>query len=298
MYKEEKFRRLVYEYADKNNLEIDDLTANDFEKVLREITDEIGSDFLEECLSTERKELINPMLKMANEILDKAFLTDEKDAKLIAMEAYQTSHECFEALMLWVNLEDNFNEKLKIIDIGIKYEEDKLKRLGFFNKEYFGKFYDTLETRNYLRLLRSKVDLFTFVGRIGMAKDLCLYILRLDKSDHLNATYVLLNIYAYQEDKDNLLELKKMCNEESLETVFPLLVLYYKLNEMDKVQEYFDKIKNMSIDFVNAFKKCLENVENKNEIKKSVSSNMLMFFASTDFLISSVPGLVFYIVGS
>lgn len=291
---DEKFKKVIYEYALKNNKSIEDLTENDYKRIINEIDDE---DFLKEYIFYERKTVINPMFKKAQEILYEASQIDDVyKTKELAQLAYETSPECSEALITWQNIEEDHNKKLYILDKGIKYEEEKLKRLGYFEEEYIGKFYKEVETRNYIRLLRNKLDVLIFVGRINIAKNLCLDILKLNKDDDLEVRYILLSIYAYQEDEENFLEFLEKLNETSIETLLPLIMLYYKLDKMDKVNYYLSQVQKMSSEVIPFFKKYLSECrEDGFDFSVKLSNNILSIMSTISFLINTTPGLVFYI---
>lgn len=287
-----KLKKAMYDYALKNNVNVKDLSENDYQKILSETGDD---NFAEECLWRERKVLLNPMFKKAEEIMYEAYLTDDLEKTLeLSKKAYETSPECYDALIMMHNIEDDHNKKLEILDKGINYEEERLKKLGYFNEEYVGKFYDIVETRNYIRLLRSKLDILIFIGRSNLAKVLCLDILKLNKKDDLRVRYILLAIYAYQEDEHNFMKFYEELNEESLETILPALILYYKLNEMDKVDSYLQKAKMLSSEIIVFFKKYLADCRNE-EFDVDLSDSILSVIGSISFLLNVTPGLVFYI---
>lgn len=287
-----KFKKAMYDYALKNNVNVKDLSEDDYKNILSEIGDD---NFAEECLWRERKVLLNPMFKKAEEIMYEAYLTDNLEKTLeLSKKAYETSPECYDALIMMHNIEDDHNKKLEILDKGINYEEERLKRLGYFNEEYAGKFYDIIETRNYIRLLRSKLDILIFIGRSNIAKELCLDILKLNKKDDLRVRYILLAIYAYQEDEHNFMKFYEELNEESLETILPALILYYKLNEMDKVDSYLQKAKMLSSEIIVFFKKYLADCRNE-KFDVDLSDSILSVIGSINFLLNVTPGLVFYI---
>lgn len=291
---DEKFKKAMYEYALKNKKNVDDLTEKDYERIINEIDDE---NFLKEHILSERKTVINPMFKKALEILYEAYQVDNiSKAKELAQLSYETSPECSEALVMWQNIEEDYNKKIDILDKGIKYEEEKLKRLGYFEEEYIGRFYKEVETRNYIRLLRNKLEVLLFVGRINIAKNLCLDILKLNKDDDLEVRYILLSIYAYQEDEESFLEFLEKLNETNIETLLPLVMLYYKLNKMDKVNYYLSQIQNISSEVVHFFKRYLsESREDGFDFSVKLSDNILSIMSNISFLINTTPGLVFYI---
>jgi len=289
-----KFKKAIYDYVEKTGKDINSLSEKDYSNILIEIADK---SFIEECMLQERKEIINPMYKKAQEILLMAYQTnDMNEIKKLAKKAYETSSECIEALILWENSEEDHNKKLEILEKGIEYEKEKLKRLGYFKKEYIGDFYSELETRNYIRLLHNKLEVLLFIGRISLAKNLCLEILELNNNDDLGIKYILLGIYAYQEDEKELLELKDTIHEDTVETLLPLLILFYKLNKIDRVQEVLLKLNNISKEFISFFKSYLANCKDEDIEEDDFSNYLLLTMNNINFLINATPGIVFYIV--
>lgn len=290
---DEKIKKKVYEYALKNKKNINELTYEDYNNIFSELKYISYSD---EFLLKKRKEIVNPMLMEARKKLYEVNQTDNKDEqKRMAQLAYSISKECFEALLLWINLEENYELKLDIIEECIFYEKNKLERLGFFEKDYIGKFYEEVETRNYIRALKEKVNILLFLGRINLAFQLCLKILELNNNDDLEIKYLLLSIYAYKEDEDNLLRLKKECDGNRLEALIPLLVLYYKLDDKEKFLEYFDKITNTSSDFIPFVNKFFSGKYQFTESDFELSNKMLVMINNINFLIHATPGLIFYL---
>lgn len=99
-------------------------------------------------------------------------------------------------------------------------------------------------------------------------------------------------IYAYLEEEKPLKDLFKKYGEESLQTLFPMMAMYYKLKDYDKAREYLNKIKENNSSFVEFFKDCLEEDDTPDGYyKKGGSSEVVMYMSNYEFLIYSLPYL-------
>lgn len=120
--------------------------------------------------------------------------------------------------------------------------------------------------------------------------NICKEILRLNEHDNTGARYVLMAIYAYFENEEKMLKLYKQYNEDNLEMLFPLFILYYKLVDDKKAIKYLDMINKENPHFVKFFR---GNIKQNDKLilgtySMSDSSEVLMYFAKYDFLISTV----------
>ena len=126
-------------------------------------------------------------------------------------------------------------------------------------------------------------------------KTLCLEILKLNCNDDLGIKYVLLGIYAYQEDEEEFLKIKETIHEDSVETLLPFLILFYKLDKMNKFREVLLKLNIISKEFIPFFKSYLANCNDEELIEDNFSDYLLLTMNNINFLINATPGIVFYI---
>lgn len=233
----------------------------------------------------------NSPLDDAYELLNKATAArNVKDAKRFAEQAYKKSKACVDAAIFLADIEENFLEKEKILNEAIEYEKKRLEKEKYFGKDNIGDFYGLFETRPYIRALYFKADLFLLEGKIGQAMNICKEILRLNEHDNTGARYVLMAIYAYFENEEEMLKLYKQYNEDNLEMLFPLFILYYKLGDDKKAIKYLDMINKENPHFVKFFK---GNIKQNDKLIPGTysmgdSSEVLMYFDKYDFLISTV----------
>jgi len=122
-----KFKKMMSDYATKTGKSVDALTEEDYSKIIYETA---GQSFIDECLLLERKELLNPMFKRAQDILFKAYLsTDEEKVK--ELEEIINTLESGE-----IDLDDSINkytEAMKLVkecDEELKKVEEKISKIA------------------------------------------------------------------------------------------------------------------------------------------------------------------------
>lgn len=238
-------------------------------------------------------------LDSAYELLEKAENTKSKPQAIkYAKEAYKMCSACFDAIILQAELEDNPLKNIKLLEEGLENEKNRLIGEKFFEKDNIGSFYSVFETRPYIRGLRVKVEYLINDGKIKQARDVCKEILRLNKSDNTGARYLLMAIYAYLEDENEMLKLYKKYPEEDLEMLFPVFALYYKVGNDKKAKEYLNRINKAKPHFIKIFKNTIK--ENRNVpggyYTKGDSSEVLMYFSVYVFLIITMPNISYYVL--
>lgn len=279
-----------------NNM-INDFLANTDAKSEKEMNEKID-EFIAK-LNDEGIEYENTPLDDAYEMLEKAENAKSKSQAIkYAKEAYKISPACFDAILFQASLEDDLDKIWELLDTGLKKEEERLKSEGFFDKENIGIFYGLFETRPYIRGLYHKVQFLTVEGKIKQARDVCREVLRLNNNDNTGIRYLLMAIYAFLEDENEMLKLYKKYKEEHLEMLFPLFVLYYKKGDDKKALEYLERINKANPNFIKYFKGNIK--EEKGVLdgyySKGGSSEVFTCFDACEFLLDTVPALGHYIL--
>ena len=267
-----------------NNM-INDFLANTDAKDENELNEKL-QEFIKKYNAGEI-DYENTILDEAYELLEKAENTKSKaQAIKYAKEAYETCPDCFDAILFQVHLEDNPLKRWKLLDE------------GYFEKDNVGHFYGIFETRPYIRGLYAKADYLILDGKIKQARDVCKEILRLNENDNTGARYLLMAIYAYFEEENDMLKLYKKYPEENLEMLFPLFILYYKQGNDKKAKEYLDRINKANPHFIKFFKGTMK--ENTDipyrHYAKGDSSEVIMYFREYDFLVETIPTINYYIL--
>ena len=126
--------------------------------------------------------------------------------------------------------------------------EQQMKEAGAF-KEYTGEFWTAPETRPYMRVRYTYFDVLISCGMMRKAIDEGQRLLELCENDNLGVRYQLMHLYAYMEDEMHALALHKQFDSyEETQMLLPLAVLYYKLNQFDKAEDYIKRLAKVNKD--------------------------------------------------
>ena len=120
--------------------------------------------------------------------------------------------------------------------------DKQMEQTGAF-KEYAGEFWTAPETRPYMRVRYTYFDVLISCGMMRRAIDEGQRLLELCESDDLGVRYQLMHLYVFMEDEMHALALHKQFDSyEETQMLLPLAVLYYKLNQFDKAEDYIKRL--------------------------------------------------------
>ncbi len=250
-------------------------------------------------LNNDEYEFEDTPYNKAYELLEQAKYAKSKKEKIrLAKEAYNTSNECFDAIIYLSQLEDDLIKREKILVDGLKEEKERLEKEDFFNKDSIGIFYGIIETRPYIRGLINLAHLYAEDSRMTMAKNICKDILRLNNNDNLGARYLLMAIYSYLEDEKEMLKLYKKYPEENISMLIPFMCLYYKMGNIDKAKEYLDRINKANKHFIKLFK---GTIKENNDVPSGYyamgdSSEVIMYIENYPFVMFSIETIQKFIL--
>ena len=180
------------------------------------------------------------------------------DDYLDLAEQVTSKKKCVEYLHKALALEpDNLDARLQLITRTTEEELDEqrlalqelldtadkqMEQAGAF-KEYAGEFWTAPETRPYMRVRYTYFDVLISCGMMRRAIDEGQRLLELCENDNLGVRYQLMHLYAYMEDELHALALHKQFDSyEETQMLLPLAVLYYKLNQFDKAEDYIKRL--------------------------------------------------------
>lgn len=235
----------------------------------------------------------------AYSILEKAeAASSEKQAMKLAKEAYQKYPECFDALLMQVDLEEDMFKRQDMLEEGLKKEKERLTKEGFFDKENIGKFYLIFETRPYIRGLYEKAMSFFMMGKNNKSVEVCKEILRLNKGDNLGARYLLMALYAMLENEKEIVKLLKKYPEENLEMLLPMVIIYFKLGDDIKAKEYLKRVNKANKYLVDGFKGVLndDEMELDDYYQPGEKSEVLMYLHTYFPVILNTPALAEFVI--
>ena len=268
--------------------ENDITTKEDFEIFLNEVAKEMNEELKD-----------NPNLEKAYELLLKAASAkDEETAKKFAKKAYETSNDCFDAILVQAVLEDSMLKAEKILDKGLKYEQKRLENKNYFTKKYIGNFGDNFETIPYINGLGDKAMILARCGKYHQSIDLCKEILRLDKKDTINIRYLLMAVYATLEDEKSMLRLYKKYKDESFMMLFSMFILYYKKEDEENAHMYLEKVNKANKNLIKYYKGKIdeEKFMGTDFYEEGSIEEILTYFESFDFLIVQLYSIKDYVL--
>ena len=205
-----------------------------------------GEDELNQALKTfmSQYQPNNDDVETADDYLELAeSATTKKEALKYAKKATELEPDNLDAAAMVIELSCTSSEKLseKYKNL-IDETEDKLKEQGYFEDDNFGEFWLIFETRPYMRLLEKYASHFVECGQMRLAISVYEKMLELCTNDNLGVRYTLMHLYIYLEDEQSALELYEKYPEESTQFLLPLSILYYKLGDLRKSNQYLKKL--------------------------------------------------------
>ena len=234
----------------------------------------------------------SPKVK-AYELLEEASMTDnDKKREKLLEESLEIYPDCLEAKLI---LATDLERPIKIIqeyEKCLDEEKIRLTKEGYFSKDNIGIFYGIYETRPYITGMFSLANMYANAGMIGKSMNLCKEILRLNKNDNTGARYILMGLYAFMEDINNMKKLYSKFKEENLHMLVPFLIYYYKVGNYKEALKYLERIKKVNKYFVSYFEDekdidvdlpSMYQIGNESEIDDVV--------AELEFLFNTVPGI-------
>lgn len=220
---------------------------------VEEHQDELDSGVDENELAQRFMEEYNASLRQRNVVS----LPQTADDYMELAENAGTKKKKLEYLTKALELEpDNLDAACMLAEVNAKKPEELLENLssliekgnslmekeGYF-QDCMGDFWGVLETRPYMRLRHSYLELLIRCGMMGKAVREAEEMLRLCENDNLGVRYVLMHLYAYLENEEGALALHKKYDEyEESQMLFPLAVLYYKKGNFEASLQYLRRL--------------------------------------------------------
>ena len=165
-----KFNNMLQEFLKNNNVKDIDEANEKLQEFIK-------------MYNNGEMEYKNTPLDDAYEILEKAEnAKSEKEAIKLAKKAYEKSSECFDAILFQCDLEKNGIKRMKLLDDGLEFEKNRLKKEKYFDKENIGHFYGIFETRPYIKGLVIKAEYLLEEGKLRQAANLCKEVLKLNEN--------------------------------------------------------------------------------------------------------------------
>lgn len=127
--------------------------------------------------------------------------------------------------------------------------KNQLEKQGFFAKENIGEFWLMTETRPFMRVYQAYMAELMSSGKLRLAVEAGLDMLRLCENDNLGIRYDLMNCYAALEDEETAEALHNRYEQErSTMFLLPLSLLCYRLGKEEKARQYLKELMEANSD--------------------------------------------------
>lgn len=168
----------------------------------------------------------------------------EEEALKFARKALELDPDNIDAIVMVAEMEtEHPHEMLKKYEELIEYGKEIMERKGYMEGDLIGEYWMIIETRPFMRLYNSYLELLTACGMMRKAADIGKEMIRYNENDNLGIRYTLMHIYSYLEDEESMIKLhQKYDGYEETQMLLPLSVLYYKLADFDKAEDYLKRL--------------------------------------------------------
>lgn len=249
--------------------------SRDSEKVFREINKYIKENADENMSMDEMNDLIQEFMEQYNSNLPGEITEETAETTDDYLELAENANSKEQALKFAkkaVQLDqDNLDAKKMVEEITtehpyemvgkyqklIEYGKTVMDKKGYMNEDSIGDYWGISETRPFIRLYSSYLDLLVNCGMMRMATTVGEEIIRYNTNDNLGIRYILMHVYAYLEDEKSMLALYKKYDEhDESQMLLPISIIYYKLGDFEKAAEYLRRLTKTNKDtgrFIRAF---------------------------------------------
>ncbi|MBR6014299.1 MAG: hypothetical protein IK062_11065 [Selenomonadaceae bacterium] len=226
-------------------------SVEELQKILEEFQEKYNSEVLErEPVTEENAETADDYLELA----DKA--KTKKKALQYVTKACELDANNIDAQSQYIDLtvKNGVEAAERYKKLLVKAEE-QLKTAGIWTKNTVGDFWGIIETRPYMRVYLSYMEVLKTDCRLTQAADACKEILKLNTNDNLGIRYELMHIYAVTEDVKGAERLfKKYRSETSTQFLMPFSLIYYKVGNEKKAEEFLKKAAEYNSDLAKFFR--------------------------------------------
>lgn len=249
--------------------------SRDSEKVFRKINKYIKENADENMSMDEMNDLIQEFMEQYNSNLPGEITEETAETTDDYLELAENANSKEQALKFAkkaVQLDqDNLDAKKMVEEITtehpyemvgkyqklIEYGKTVMDKKGYMNEDSIGDYWGISETRPFIRLYSSYLDLLVNCGMMRMATTVGEEIIRYNTNDNLGIRYILMHVYAYLEDEKSMLALYKKYDEhDESQMLLPISIIYYKLGDFEKAAEYLRRLTKTNKDtgrFIRAF---------------------------------------------
>ena len=165
-----------------------------------------------------------------------------------------------ETLIAALSAKDPF-DLIRKYESAIKHGNEVMKKQGYFDLDYTGRFWHIHQTRPYMRLRLAYIDALIRACMFDAAIPEAEELLELNDGDNTGIRYTLMSLYAMKGDEDSALDLYEEYEEDSTMMLLPLSLLHYRKNDLKNAYGYLKKISKHNPDFRKFLKRAVDQGE-------------------------------------
>ena len=218
---------------------------------------DLAQRFMAEYNATVQQRNVRTLPQTADDYLELAEDATSKKKKLEYLsKALELEPDNLDAARMTAELNAKKPEDLlAFLSTLIEKGNSLMEKEGYF-QDCMGDFWGMLETRPYMRLRDSYLELLIQCGMMRKAVGEAEEMLKLSTNDNLGVRYTLMHLYVYLENEARALALHKKYDEyEESQMLLPLAVLYYKKGNFELSLQYLQRLNKANKDtkkFLNA----------------------------------------------
>ena len=218
---------------------------------------DLAQRFMAEYNATVQQRNVRTLPQTADDYLELAEDATSKKKKLEYLsKALELEPDNLDAARMTAELNAKKPEDLlAFLSTLIEKGNSLMEKEGYF-QDCMGDFWGMLETRPYMRLRDSYLELLIQCGMMRKAVGEAEEMLKLSTNDNLGVRYTLMHLYVYLENEASALALHKKYDEyEESQMLLPLAVLYYKKGNFELSLQYLQRLNKANKDtkkFLNA----------------------------------------------
>lgn len=187
---------------------------------------------------------------------------------------------------------------LNRIRLALERGKASLESQGFFDDEYIGEFWQTFETRTFMRLKDQYVVSLAEFGMLKMAAREAEEMIRLNTQDNLGVRFTLMHLYAVLEDAESAETLLKQYSEhDESPMMLALTLLYYKLGETDKAEKALRRLTRINKEtrkfvrdvLTDKLDRKLEAIQNQGGYSPFTEEELIMMYSENEDVYHSAP---------
>ena len=238
------------------------LEENGAENMSMEEANNLLQQFMAEYNGKLPERVTEKTAETADDFLELADQTDDiNKAKYYVNKAMELEPDNLDAINASLDfIEDQTWEYYQKLSEAVKTGTRRMEKEGLMAQENIGHFWGILETRPYMRLLARYVDFLIKAGMMNRATAECEEMLRLSENDNLGMRYRLMHLYTFLEKEEAALKLhERYDSHEETQMLLPLSILYFKMGEMEKAEEYLLRLKDANKDTKKFFRAVQKN---------------------------------------